>query len=227
MSAPALAAQIQGQGTVSADNLNTFTQTAQTSSQIREFTGLPGMAVFLQGIVFPNDGDGGFFWWNPSGTEPDDNFNYIVPNGSSSGEWERISIASSVSAGIFTTLTASGLTTLESDVIIGGILSKSLVTGISGSGSTQGTATALTANINIATTVSAGTGFILPLITPDGNPIKSGTEIKLFNRGSNTASLYPPSGAQIETLGTNNPSGVAPGGNAIATFAGSAQWWIS
>ena len=29
MSAPALAAQIQGQGTISADNLNTFTQTAQ------------------------------------------------------------------------------------------------------------------------------------------------------------------------------------------------------
>ena len=35
------------------------------------------------------------------------------------------------------------------------------------------------------------------------------------------------SGAQIESLGTNNPSGVSPGGNAIATFAGAAQWWIS
>lgn len=227
MTAPSLNAAIQGQGTISADNLNTFTQTAQMSSQLREFTGLPGMVVLLQGIAFANDGNGGFFWWNPSGTEPDDNFNYIVPNNASSGEWERLDIASTIAGGVFTTLTASGLTNLESDVIIGGILSESLITGLSGAGSTQGTATPLTANINIATTVASGTGFILPLITSAGNPIKAGTEIKLFNRGASTASLYPPVGAQIEALGTNNPSGIAPNGNAIATFAGSAQWWIS
>lgn len=227
MSVPSLNAAIQGQGTISADNLNTFTQTAQITSQLREFTGLPGMLIFLQGVAFANDGNGGFFWWNPSGTEPDDNFNYIVPNGDSSGEWERLTIASITGPGVFTTLIATGLVNLESDVIIGGILSKSLVTGLSGTGSTQGTATPLTANINIATTVSSGTGFILPLITSSGNPIKSGTEIKLFNRGANIASLYPPVGAQIEALGTNNPSGIAPNGNAIATFAGGAQWWIS
>ena len=86
----------------------------------------------------------------------------------------------------------SELSNLEGDVIIGGILSKSLVTGISGSGTDQATATHLTANINIATSVPSGTGFILPILTPDGNTIKLGTEIKLFNRGSNAASLYPP-----------------------------------
>lgn len=227
MTAPQLNAAIQGQGTISADNLNTFTQTAQMTSQLRAFTGLPGMAVWLQGISFANDGGGGFFYWNPSGTEPDDNFNYIVPTGDGTGEWERLSISPSVAEASFTTLIVTGLSTLSGDVIIGGILSKSLVTGLSGSGSTQGTATPLTASINIATNVASGTGFILPLITPDGNTIKAGTEIKLFNRGANTASLYPPSGAQIESLGTNNPSGIAPNGNAIATFAGAAQWWIS
>lgn len=227
MSAPALNAAIQGQGTVSADNLNTYTQTAQMTSQLRAFTGLPGMAVWLQGIVFANDGNGGFFYWNPSGTEPDDNFNYIVPTGSSTGEWERLTISSASGPGTFTTLTVTGLSTLSGDVIIGGILSKSIATGLSGAGSTQATATPLTASINIANTVASGTGFILPVTTPSGNPIKAGTEIKLFNRGTHTASLYPPSGGQIEALGTNNPSGIAVNGNAIATYAGSAQWWIS
>lgn len=227
MTAPQLNAAIQGQGTISADNLNTFAQTAQISAQLRSFTGLPGMVVFLQGIAFANDGSGGFFYWDSTGTEPDDNYTYIVPNGASSGEWVRLSIASTIGGASFTTINVSGLSTLTGDVIIGGILSKSLVTGLVGTGSTQGTATPLTANINIATTVASGTGFILPIITPDGNSIKSGTEIKLFNRGANTASLYPPSGGQIESLGTNNPSGIAPGGNAIATFAGVATWYIS
>lgn len=227
MTAPILNVAIQGQGTISADNLNTFTQTAQMTSQLRNFTGIPGMVVFLQGIAFPNDGGGGFFYWNPSGTEPDDNFNFIVPNGDSTGEWERLTISPSTGAGSFTTLIVSDLATFDEDVIINGILSKSLATGIIGAGSTQSTATPLTASINIATTVPSGTGFILPLLTPSGVTIKPGTEIKLFNRGANTASLYPPFGAQIELLGTNNPSGIAPNGNVIATFAGAAQWYTS
>jgi len=227
MSAPAPQAYIQGQGTVSADNLNTFIQTATNATMLRLLTGLPGMIILLQGIAFENDGDGGIFYWNALGTHADDNFNYIVPEGTGTGEWERLSVLSTLSGAIFATLYVSGLSTLHGDTIIGGILSESLVTGLSGAGTTQGTATPLTANINIATTVGSGTGFILPITTPTGNLIQPGTEIKLFNRGANTASLYPPTGGQIETLGTNNPSGVATGGNAIATFAGSNQWWIS
>jgi len=226
MSAPALAAQIQGQGTVSADNLNTFVQTAQNSSQLRTFTGLPAMVVMLQGITFANDGDGGLFFWNPTGTQPDDNFNYIVPNDASTGEWERLEVVSTVGGTEFTSIDVTGLSNLEGDVQIGGVLSQSLVTGLVGAGTSQGTATPLTANINIATSVPSGTGFILPTLTPDGNSIHAGTQITLVNRGSNIASLYPPSGAQIEGLGANNPSGVMPGGSIIATFAGSAQWWI-
>jgi hypothetical protein len=227
MSIPALSAQIQGQGTVSADNLNTFIQTAQMSSELRAFTGLPGMVVQLQGITFPNDSLGGFFFWNASGTEPDDNLNYIVPTGTGTGEWQRLSLSTTSGPGIFTTITATGLVTLESDVIIGGILSQSLATNLTGTGSTQGTATPLTANFNIATTVAAGAGFILPLISHSGNPIQPGTSIKLLNRGANILSLYPPAGSQFESLGTNNPIGVAVGGSTTVTFAGSAQWWVS
>lgn len=227
MSAPALNAAIQGQGTVSADNLNTYVQTAEMSSQLRAFTGLPGMVVQLQGIALANDGLGGFFYWNPSGTEPDDNFNYIVPTGTGTGEWERLTFTQLIGPGDFTTITVTGLATFDSDVVIGGILSTSLATGLTGTGSTQGTATPLTANFNIATTVAASTGFILPLLTPSLNPIHIGTSIEFLNRGANIASIYPPSGAEIEALGTNNPSGVAPHGSAKFTFAGSAQWWIS
>ena len=45
MSIPALNAAIQGQGTVSADNLNTYVQTAQMAPQLRAFVGLPGMLI--------------------------------------------------------------------------------------------------------------------------------------------------------------------------------------
>ena len=183
MSIPALNAAIQGQGTVSADNLNTYVQTAQMAPQLRDFVGLPGMLVQLQGILEPNDGSGGWFYWNSTGTQPDDNLNYIVPTGTTTGEWERSSFISAVGPGDFTTIIVSGLSTLA-DVIIGGILSKSLDTGLIGSGSTQGTATPLSAQINIATTVGLNTGFILPIITEAGNAIQPGTEIKLLNRGS-------------------------------------------
>jgi len=227
MSVTTLSVAIQGQGTVSAGNLNTFTQTAQMASQLRAFTGLPGMVVMLQGITLPNDSNGGFFYWNSTGTEPDDNFNYIVPSNASVGEWERLSLLSTSGSTIFSEITVEGLSNLEGDVIISGILSESFATGLIGSGSTQGTATPLTANINIATTVASGTGFILPIVTPDGNVIMSGTKIQLLNRGTNVASLYPPSGAEIEALGNNNPAGVSPGGNVTAIFAGSAQWWLS
>jgi len=100
MSAPSLNAAIQGQGTISADNLNTFTQTAQMTSQLREFTGLPGMLVFLQGVAFANDGNGGFFWWNPSGTEPDDNFNFIVPSNASTVSASQIDVTNTAGSTI-------------------------------------------------------------------------------------------------------------------------------
>lgn len=226
MSVPALNVAIQGQGIISADNLNTFIQTAQNTTQLRYLTGTPGMVVQLQGIVIPNDGGAGFFYWNQSGTEPDDNYNYITPTGSGTGQWVRIAFAQTISPGLFTTLTVSELATFKSDVTIGGILSISISQGISGTGSTQGTAMPLIANLNIATTVMAGTGFILPLVTASLNAIQLGTEITLLNRGANTASLYPASGGQIEALGTNNPSGIAPGGSSTAIYSGFGQWWI-
>ena len=91
MSAPQLTNYINGQGSVSGDQLNTFVQTAQNVTQLRNFTGAPGQAVQLQGQTTAGDGYGGFFYWNPAGTEPDDGINYIQPYGST-GQWWRITV---------------------------------------------------------------------------------------------------------------------------------------
>lgn len=91
MSAPTLQAYIQGQGSVNADNLNTFEQTCDNVANLRAFIGLPGMQVFMRGYVDPGDGGQGDFYWNANGTGPDDGgVTTIVPNGAATGVWTRI-----------------------------------------------------------------------------------------------------------------------------------------
>jgi hypothetical protein len=207
MGIPALNAAIQGQGTVSADNLNTYVQNAQNSSELRTFTGLPGMVVMLQGISVPNDGLGGLFYWNQSGTEPDDNLNYIVPVGAGTGEWERFGILQPPSSMVYSSYTFDGT--------------------VIASGTTQLTATLLSNQINVVVTVPANSGVILPSLNINSSPLNAGTPFEVFNRGSNILSVYAPDSHQIESLGSNNPSGIAVNGNATFTFNGVNQWWVS
>jgi hypothetical protein len=70
-----------------------------------------------------------------------------------------------------------------------------VVTGIAAAGSTQGTATALTGSWNQLTTVGSGTGVILAATL--------GVPQTIFNEGANTVKVYPPSGAEIDALGSN------------------------
>ena len=86
----ALRQYVNGSVSVSGDNLNTFEQTCDTAAQLRTLYGTTGMQVFLRGITAPADGGQGPFYWNASGTGPDDNLNIIVPLGSSAGVWSRI-----------------------------------------------------------------------------------------------------------------------------------------
>jgi hypothetical protein len=89
MVAPALKVQIQGQTTASADNLNTYLQWCSTPAQLRAFIGLPGMAVYLEGINSIDDGKQGTFVWYATVSQVDDNLNYIIPPGASGGGWVR------------------------------------------------------------------------------------------------------------------------------------------
>lgn len=91
-------------------------------------------------------------------------------------------------------LFGSGLNTL-SVAAIGGDVG----TSISAAGTNQGTATALTNALNAIATVATGAGVILY----SGS---AGDWQVVYNGGANSLSVYPPSGAQINALGTNNPA---------------------
>lgn len=91
MSAPALSIAIQGQGSVSADNLNTYSQTCDTIAQLRAFVGAPGVQVYIRGLVSVGDGGQGAFVWVANVTGTDDGKSIIVPTSTASGYWERLS----------------------------------------------------------------------------------------------------------------------------------------
>jgi hypothetical protein len=227
MTAPRLSAYIQGQGTVSADNLNTFMQTADDTSQLRNLTGVPGISVMLRGVTVPNDGDGGFFYWNAFGTQPDDNFNYITPAGTFVGQWVRLDFPSTSSGTIFPMIIVTGTSNLQSDVSIGGFLTLDTVGGLTATGTTQATAFPIAAQTNAFITVTANSGAILPTLNKSGNPLPIGTSVKVFNRGASNLLVYPPTGGFIETLAANAPATVFPGGVNTYTLFGGGQWYVS
>jgi hypothetical protein len=91
MSAPVLTAYQNGYNQVSGDQLNTFSQWCSTVSQLKGFIGLSGMFVYVEGFTAALDGGQGWFYWNASGSAPDDGgVTTVVPNGAGSGEWNRI-----------------------------------------------------------------------------------------------------------------------------------------
>jgi hypothetical protein len=78
----------------------------------------------------------------------------------------------------------------------GGFVAYGVSPAVVAAGSTQATATALTRPINNITTVPASSGVILPVATP-------GMRVMIRNATVTTVRIYPNSGAQINTLGTN------------------------
>jgi hypothetical protein len=96
---------------------------------------------------------------------------------------------------------------------------------LTATGSNQGTAYAITSDLSIFTTVSVGTGAILPAIDPNGNAVAPGYTIEIMNEGVNTLAVYPPSSQQINTAGTNAAVTLYPQGSARFTFASTAQWY--
>lgn len=91
MSAPVLSTFQNGISQVSGDQLDTFNQTCNIPSDLRAFVGTVGVQVFMRGFTSPGDGGQGQFYWNVSGTGPDDNgVTNIVPTGAATGCWTRI-----------------------------------------------------------------------------------------------------------------------------------------
>jgi hypothetical protein len=86
-------------------------------------------------------------------------------------------------------------------------------------GTTQATATALTADNNFVTSVAAGTGVTLPAGA-------AGREISVVNRGANPLMVYPASGAQIDGAGTNIGVSVPVNAAFVVNAQTSAQWCV-
>lgn len=70
-------------------------------------------------------------------------------------------------------------------------------TSISAAGTSQGTATELTATDNEVTTVASGAGVVL------ASKLAAGDEQTVFNAGANALKVYPPSGFRIRPLAAN------------------------
>jgi hypothetical protein len=91
--------------------------------------------------------------------------------------------------------------------------------GISAAGATQGTATALTKDINEVTTVAAGTGVILFASA-------AGNRVHIANAGANALAVYPASGEAINALAANTAFSLPAGKNAIFFCAATGKWYV-
>lgn len=83
-------------------------------------------------------------------------------------------------------------------------------TGISAAGTTQATATALTTDLNVLSTVTAASGVILPVG-------EVGKSVTVRNDGANAVLVYPPVGGTINGFATN--AGFTIGTKQAATFS--------
>ena len=100
------------------------------------------------------------------------------------------------SVGTLTSLNSSGNITAPSYIANTGYFVRSVNPSVSAAGSTQGTGTILTTEFNRVSTVSSGSGVVLPTAT-------AGMAIVIVNTSANTLLVYPASGAAINSLSTN------------------------
>jgi hypothetical protein len=91
---------------------------------------------------------------------------------------------------------------------------------VSAAGTTQGTATALTASYNVVTTAAANSGVILPAATT------AGWSVTVVNRGANAVNVYPASGAAIDGAAANVAISL-PVGDTITLQNSSATQWFT
>lgn len=127
-------------------------------------------------------------------------------------------ITASASTGAVTLSIPTTFVTPGDERVLGGNYESSVV-GVTAAGTTQGTATVLTASYNIITPVAAGTGVVLPA------PNFAGWSVTVMNKGANPVMIYPAVGHTIEALGVNVGFRLPVG--YVITFKNSSttQWW--
>ena len=149
------------------------------------------------GNVLTTYGNGVLYWGTGGG------------NGSSYGDSNVVTLLGSFGSNSIST---TGNVTAK-------YLINSVQTGITAAGTVQGNATVLGNTINIVTTVTSGTGVILP------SPI-AGMTIYITNTSANSLSVYPAVGNAINSLGTNT-SFSQPATATIHYIASSTSQWYT
>ena len=100
------------------------------------------------------------------------------------------------STGTLTSATISGNITAQANINMTGYVIRSVATGISAAGSTQGTATAISKEINVVSTVASGAGVVLPTAV-------AGMAITITNTSANSLLVYPATSGIINSLSAN------------------------
>lgn len=104
---------------------------------------------------------------------------------------------------------------IQVPVLVSDLFRKGINTGLTAAGVSQPGALGLAQNFNEVTTVAAGSGVRLPAGTTQS---VTGLEVTVWNAGANTLNVYPPTSAQIDALGLNNPDTITAG--ACKTYVG-------
>ena len=118
-------------------------------------------------------------------------------------------------------VTNSSLTSLGTltGLIVSGNIVRSVATGISAAGTTQGTSTILTKDINVVSTVSTNQGVSLPTEI-------TGKEIIVINSSATTLNVYPNSGSGvIDSNSAGAAFSLTSGGKIMFLCVSSTQWY--
>lgn len=99
------------------------------------------------------------------------------------------------------------------------LLGHSVTTGITAAGSTQGTATALASFLNVVSTATALQGVRL------SSSWTTGFDQTVFNQSGTAIKVYPPTGFQINELGTNAAMILADN-TAVKFYQSTSTQWI-
>jgi hypothetical protein len=145
------------------------------------------------------------------------NVSGTVGSATTAGTVTTASQSNITSVGTLTSLSVSGNIT-SANITTSAYVIRSVGTGISAAGSTQGTATALTKEINLVSTVSSGQGVVLPTAV-------AGMVIHITNTSANSLIVYPASGGAVNSLSTN--AGYTQGAGATITYIAptTTQWY--
>jgi hypothetical protein len=95
---------------------------------------------------------------------------------------------------------------------------KSVNSSISAAGTDQSTATALSKEINVVSTVNSSTGVRLPTAV-------AGYTIIVNNQGGNTLNVYPASGAAINSLATDTAYTLGVSSSILFYAISATQWY--